>query len=161
MSGANVAGADTRRLESEDRVIMTASPRNENSVLATRTMKLVGTRFDVRPFRETASISDDALTCDDIVVSRAAPAGCYSERPDTVRITEGNYPEACQHSDASVCTLGLLHKSANGVEYVLLVDTKLVCLLKVIGEYIKQKFRVGRGVDMTVGTSIHEVKQSF
>jgi len=158
MSGANVAGAETWRLESEDRVIITASPRYESSVPTTRRIGLVGTGFDILPLCETTSIGDDALTCHDIVVVGAGLAGRHSKGSDTVGVTECYYPEACQHGDAGVCTLGLLHKSANGLEYVLFIDPKFARLLEIVGEDVEQQLRVGRGVDMTVGISIHEVE---
>jgi len=161
MSGANVAGGETWRLESDDRVIIIASPRCESSVQATRGRSLVNTGFYVLPIRETAGISDYTLTCNDVVLARPGLAGCHSNGPDTIRITEGNYSEARQHSDAGVCALGLLHKSTDGVEYILLVDSEFPRLLKVVGEYVEQKLGIGRGVNVTVGTSIHEMKQGI
>ena len=161
MSGANVAGAETWRLESEDLVIITASPKHESSVPTTRKIGLVGTGFDILPFRETTSIGDDTLTCDDIVIVGAGLAGRHSNGSDTIGITECYYPEACQHGDAGVCTLGLSHKSANGLEYVLFINPELARLLEIVGEDVEQQLGIGRGVDMTVGISIHEVEQGI
>lgn len=161
MSGANVAGAETWRLESEDRVIITASPGYENSVLATWNRGLVGTWLDVLPLRETAGIGDDTLTCDNVVPARPGLAGCDSNGPDAIGITEGDYSEACQHSDAGICTLGLFHESTDGFEYVLLVDSELARLLKIICEYVEQKLGIGRGVDVAVSTGVHEVEQGI
>jgi len=141
--------------------MITASPGYESSVLATRSIGLVGTRVDVLPLRETAGIGDDALTCDDIVLAGIGLAGCHSNGSDAVRVTEGDYSEACQHSDAGVCTLGLFHESTNSVEYILLIDPKLARLLEIVGEYVEQKLGIGRGVNVTVGTGVHEVKQGI
>ena len=142
-------------------MIITASPRYESSVSATWGVGLVGTGFDIFPVRETTGIGDDTLTCHDIVVVGAGLAGCHSEGSDTVGITECDYPEACQHGDAGVCTFGLCHKSANGLEYILLINPELARLLEIIGEDVEQKLGIGRGVDMTVGVSIHEVEQGI
>jgi hypothetical protein len=161
MSGANVAGAETWRLETEDRVMMTASPRYENSVLTSGLIGEVDTRFNVLPSREATGIGDDTLTCDNIVITGARPAGCHPEGSDTIRVAERDDAEACQHGDTGVCTLGLFHKSPNGVEYVFLIDSELARLLEVVGEYIKQKFGIRRGVNVAVGTSVHEMKQGI
>ena len=163
MSGENVAGAETWRLESEDRVMITASPKNGGSALAVgmRSTGLVGTGLDVLPIREAASISGDTLTCNNVVLAITDPAGRHPNGPDAVGVTEGDYSEACQHSDASICAFGLFHKLPNGTEYVLLVDSELARLLKVVGEYVEQELGIGRGVDVAVGTGIHEVEQSI
>lgn len=138
---------------------MIASPRWESSVPATRSRRLVSTGLDVLPIRETAGISDDTLTRDDVVFARAGLAGRHSNRSDTIGVTEGNYSETCQHSDAGVCALGLLHKSTDRIEYILLIDPDLPRLLKVVGEDVEEKLGIGRGVDVPVGIGIHETEQ--
>ena len=121
---------------------MTASPEYGSLVSATRGIGLVCTRFNVLPLRETTGISDDALACYDIVIVDARLAGSHSEGPDTIGVTECDYPEACQHSDASVCTLGLFHQSTDSLEYILLVDPELSRLLEIVGEYVEEKLGI-------------------
>lgn len=140
MSGANVAGTATLRLESEDRVMITASPRHENSVLNSEHIGLVNTRFDVLPSSEAAGIGDNTFTCDDVVLPGAGPAGRKPERPDTIRVAERDYSKACQHGDTGVCTLGLFHEPSNGIEYILLIDSELARLLEVVRKYIEKEF---------------------
>lgn len=117
--------------------MITASPKYEGQVLTRRSIGLVGTRFDVLPPRETAGIGDNALTCDDIVTVGAGPTSCHSEGPDTIGVTECNYAEASQHGYAGVRTLGLFHKSSNGVEYIFFVDPKLARLLEIVSENVE------------------------
>ena len=116
------------------------------------------TGLDVLPIRETAGVSDDALACNYVILAHPSRTGCHSNGTNTIGITEGDYSEARQHGDTGVCTLGLFHKSTNGVEYILLIDSEFPRLLKVVGEYVEQKFGIGRSVDVTVGTGIHEME---
>lgn len=120
--------------------MMTASPGHEKSVLASRRIRLVDTGFNVLPSREATGVSDNTLACDDVVLPSAGPAGRHPEGSDTIRVTEGNYSEASQHCDACVCAFGLFHKSPDGFEYIFFIDSELSSLLKVVSEYIEQKF---------------------
>ena len=120
--------------------MITASPRYENSVWAMQGIGLVGTGFDVLPIRKATSVSDDALTRDDIVVASAGPASSHSDGPDAVGVTECNYPESCKHGYTGVCTTSLFHKPSDGLEYILLIDPKFAGLLEVVGEYVEEKF---------------------
>ena len=76
-----------------------------------------------------------------------------------MRVAECDEPEAGEHRDTGICTLALLHEVADGCENVLFVDTELARLLQVISEDIEEKLGVGRSVDVTVGSLVHELQK--
>ena len=53
-------------------------------------------------------------------------------------VAEGDDAEACEHGDASICALDLLHESTNGGEDIFLVDTELARLLQVVCKDVEQ-----------------------
>lgn len=133
----------------------------QSQATARRTPGFRRTRSDVLPVREAESVGDDRLRGEEVVGSSfdtlaGRLAGRKTDRPDAVRVPEGDESETSDHGRAGVGARALSHEVANSGEDVLLVDADLARLLEVVGEDVEEELRVRVGVDMPVGVRVEE-----
>lgn len=119
---------------------------------------------DILPVGEAEGVSDDAFAREQMVGSLSSIFGDArprreSHRSDSVRVPERNKSKASNHGRASVGARTLSHEVSDGGEDVLLVDSDLARLLKVVGEDVEEQLRVRVGVDVSVGFGIKEGPQ--
>ena len=118
------------------------------------------TWFDILPFSETQSVADDTLTRHQVIVrslNLLTLPSSPTQRSNSVRISETDDSEPCDHSSARVSSRRRLHDLPHGSEDVFGVDTELARLLESVGKEIEEKFRVGGSVDMAMGVVVEVV----
>lgn len=118
------------------------------------------TRLHVFKVSEPGCIGDNAFAGKYVIISTiSSRPRRHPDRPDTVWITKRDNAKACEHSNASVCTLSLYHHISQCSEDIFLVDTEFSRFLQIIGKDIEQKLRVAVGIDVSVGIGVKESPQ--
>jgi hypothetical protein len=125
---------------------MTTSPKMQNQRSKPRAGRIVRrTEFrrtwpDILPICETCNIRNGALTCTQPVhTASLRRAACNTQRSNAIGVAERYDAEACEHRNARVRAMSLVHELAHGYEYVLLIDTEFPGVIQIVGKDIEEQ----------------------
>lgn len=98
--------------------------------------------------RGTEEVKSHALTCEHVVGFAIVRSCSETKRPDTVRVTEPNKAESCNHGRACPAAPTPCVRPLQTCDTILDIDARLFGLLKLARKDVKQDFRVGESVAM-------------